>query len=97
VVGIVEGKLGGGGSTRNRAGVARFRGRRWCFGDWSAERRRKIGQGALAWRCGADGALGGRRVGTLVRLEFRIAAENEIIGAMFWAARVREEEEERVR
>jgi hypothetical protein len=38
VVRIVEGKLGGSGSTRYRAGAARFRGRRWCFGDWSAGR-----------------------------------------------------------
>jgi hypothetical protein len=37
-VGIVEGKLGGGGSTRNKAGAARFRGRRWCSSDWSAGR-----------------------------------------------------------
>jgi hypothetical protein len=39
VAGIVEGKLGGGGSTRNRAGVARFRGRRRCSSDLSAGRR----------------------------------------------------------
>jgi hypothetical protein len=38
VAGIVEGKLGGGGSTRYRAGAVRFRGRRWCSGDWSAGR-----------------------------------------------------------
>jgi hypothetical protein len=38
VVGIIEGKLGGGGSTRDRAGAARFRGRRRCSGDWSAGR-----------------------------------------------------------
>jgi hypothetical protein len=35
--------------------------------------------------------------GTLVRLEFRTAAEDEIAGAMFWVARAQEEEEERVR
>jgi hypothetical protein len=38
VVGIVEGKLGGGGSTRYRAGAARFRGRRRCSSDWNAGR-----------------------------------------------------------
>jgi hypothetical protein len=49
VVGIVEGKLGGGGSTRYRAGAVRFRGRRWCFGDWSVGRRRKL---VRELRCG---------------------------------------------
>jgi hypothetical protein len=57
VAGIVEGKLGGGDLTRNRAGTARFQGWRWCFRDRSVGRRRGIGQGASAWRCGADGAL----------------------------------------
>jgi hypothetical protein len=38
VVGIVEGKLGGGGSTRNRARAVRFRGQRWWSDDWSAGR-----------------------------------------------------------
>jgi hypothetical protein len=42
VVGIIEGKLGGGGSTRYRASAARFRGRRRCSGDWSAGRQRKL-------------------------------------------------------
>jgi hypothetical protein len=42
VVGIVQGKLGGGDSTRDRAGAARFRGWRRCFGDWSAGRRKKL-------------------------------------------------------
>jgi hypothetical protein len=42
VVGIVEGKLRGGGSTRYRAGTARFRGWRRHSGDWSAGRRRKL-------------------------------------------------------
>jgi hypothetical protein len=47
VMEIDKGKLGGGGSTRCRAGAVRFRRwRRWS-GDWSAVRRRKkIGQGA---------------------------------------------------
>jgi hypothetical protein len=58
LVGIIEGKLGGGGSTRDRAGVVRFQWRRWCSGDWSAGRRRKIGHETSAWRCGANGALG---------------------------------------
>jgi hypothetical protein len=38
VVGIVEGKLRGGGSIRDRAGAARFRGWRRRSGDWSAGR-----------------------------------------------------------
>jgi hypothetical protein len=38
VVGIVEGNLGGGSSTRYRAGAVRFRGRRQCSDDWSAGR-----------------------------------------------------------
>jgi hypothetical protein len=33
VVGIIEGKLGGGGSTRDRAGATRFRGWRRRSGD----------------------------------------------------------------
>jgi hypothetical protein len=33
VIGIIEAKLRGGGSTRYRAGVVRFRGRRWWSGD----------------------------------------------------------------
>jgi hypothetical protein len=69
VVGIIEGKLGGGGSTRNRAGAVRFRGWRRCFGDWSAGRRREIGQGASAWRCGADGALGEEGEGVELRFD----------------------------
>jgi hypothetical protein len=50
VAGIVEGKLGGGGSSKDRAGVARFRGRWRCSDDRSAGRRRGIGPGASAWR-----------------------------------------------
>jgi hypothetical protein len=57
VAGIIEGNLGGSGSTKDRAGAARFQGWRWCSGDQSVGRRRGIGQGASAWRCGADGAL----------------------------------------
>jgi hypothetical protein len=38
VAGIIEGKLGSGGSTRYRAGAVRFRGRRRCSSDWSAGR-----------------------------------------------------------
>jgi hypothetical protein len=68
VAGIVEGKLGDGGSTKDRAGAARFRGRRRCSTDRSAGRRRGIGQGASAWRCGADGALG--KGGERVELRF---------------------------
>jgi hypothetical protein len=65
VVEIIEGKLGGGSLIRYRAGAVRFRGWRRCSGNWSAGRRRKIGQGASAWSCGADDALGeeGEEVG----------------------------------
>jgi hypothetical protein len=38
VVGIIEGKLRGSGSTRDRASAARFRGWRQCSNDWSAGR-----------------------------------------------------------
>jgi hypothetical protein len=95
---IVEGKLGGGGSTRYRVGAARFRGRQRCSGDWSARRRRKL---VREFRHG-DVAL----MVLLVRKEkgwnfgstrIRTAAESEIAGATFWAARAREEEEEWIR
>jgi hypothetical protein len=66
---IVEGKLRGSGLTRNRAGAARFRGRQQCSGDRSAGRRRGIGQGSLAWRCGADGALGKGGEGVELRFD----------------------------
>jgi hypothetical protein len=88
VVGIVEGKLGGGGSTRYRAAAARFRGRRWCSGDWSAGRRRKLVR--ELWR--GDVVL----MVLLTRKEkgwnfsstrIRTAAETEIVGVMFKAAR----------
>jgi hypothetical protein len=42
VVRIIEGKLRGGDSTRDRAGAARFRGWRRRSGDWSAGRQRKL-------------------------------------------------------
>jgi hypothetical protein len=69
VVGIVEGKLGGGGSTKDRAGAVRFRGRRRCSSDWSAGMQRGNGQGASAWRCGADGALGEGGEGVELRFD----------------------------
>jgi hypothetical protein len=97
VAGIVEGKLEGDGSTRNRVGAARFRERQWCSGDWSVGRRKEIVQEALAWRCGVDGALGegAKRGGTSIRQEFRMVAENESAGATFRATRAQEEEEKR--
>jgi hypothetical protein len=49
VVGIIEGKLGGGGSTKDRASAARFQGRRRCSGDRSAGRRRVL---VRELRCG---------------------------------------------
>jgi hypothetical protein len=69
VVGIIEVKLEGGGSTKDRVGVVRFRGRRWCSDDRSAGRRRGIGHGASAWRCGADGALGKGGEGVELRFD----------------------------
>jgi hypothetical protein len=84
VVGIIEGKLGGGGSTRYRAGAVRFRGPRRCSGDWSAGR-----QGNLVW---------GLRRGDVVLMvlltkeekgwnfgstRIRTAAESGIVGAAF--------------
>jgi hypothetical protein len=95
VVRIIEGKLGGGGSTRYRAGAARFRGWRRCSSDWSAGRRRKLVR--ELWR--GDVVL----MVLLARKEkrwnfgstrIRTAGESEIAGAMFWVARAREEEEE---
>jgi hypothetical protein len=94
VVGIVEGKLGGGSSTRNKAGAVRFRGRRWCFGNWSE------GEGKLIreLRCGdvvlmvllAKEEKGWNFGSTRIRT----AAESEIAGATFWVARAQEEEKE---
>jgi hypothetical protein len=69
VVRIVEMKLGGSGSTKDRADAARFRGWRRCSDDQSAGRRRGIGQGASAWRCGADGALGEGGEGVKLRFD----------------------------
>jgi hypothetical protein len=53
---------------RRSGGAARFRGWRRCSGNWSVGRPREIGQGASAWRCGADGALG--EEGEEVELQF---------------------------
>jgi hypothetical protein len=84
VVGIVEGKLGGGGLTRYRAGAARFRGRRWCSSDRSAGRRRKLVRElrrgdvvlmVLFARKEKGWNFGSTRI--------RMAAESEIAGAMF--------------
>jgi hypothetical protein len=84
VVGIVERKLGGSGSTRYRAGAVRFRGRRSCSGDWSAGRRRKLvkelrrGDVVLMVLLAKEEKVwnfGSTRIG--------MAAESEIAGAMF--------------
>jgi hypothetical protein len=97
VAGIVEGKLGGGSSTRI-AGVVRFRGRRRCSGDWSAGRRRKLVRElrrgdvvllVLVARKKKGWNFGSTRI--------RMAAESEIAGTTFWAARAREDEEEWIR
>jgi hypothetical protein len=98
VAGIVEGKLGGGGSNRYRAGAARFRGQPRWSSDWSAGRRRNLVRGlqhedvvlmVLLTKEEKGWNFGSTRNG--------IAAESEIAGAMFWAARAREEEEEWIR
>jgi hypothetical protein len=88
VAGIVEGKLGGGGSTRYRAGAARFRGQRWWSDVWNAGRRRNLVRGL---RCG-DVVLmvlltkeeKGWNFGSTRN---RTVAKSEIAGVMFWAAR----------
>jgi hypothetical protein len=58
VAGIVEGKLGGGGSTRYRVSTARFRGAATVFWRLECRKAKEIDHGASARRCGADGALG---------------------------------------
>jgi hypothetical protein len=95
VVGIIEGKLGGGSLTRYRASVARFRGWRRVPATGVQE-----GEGKLVrelWR--GDVVL----MVLLARKEkrwnfsstrIRTAAESEIAGAAFWVVRTREEEEE---
>jgi hypothetical protein len=98
VVGIVEGKLGGGGSTSDRAIAAWFRGWRWRSGDWSAGRRSKLVRELLR----GDVVLMVLFARQEKRWNFgstriRTAAESEIVGAMFWAACAREEEKGRIR
>jgi hypothetical protein len=93
--GIIEGKLGGNGSTRYIAGAARFRGWRRCSGDWSAGRRRKLvrelRRGDMVLMVLLAKEEKGWNFGST---RIRTAAESEIAGAMFWAACAREEEEE---
>jgi hypothetical protein len=98
LVGIVEGKLGGGSSTRNRVSAVRFRGWQRCSGDWSAGRQRKLvrelrrGDVVLIVLLAKEEKgwnFGSTRIST--------AAESEIADAASWAARAREEEEERIR
>jgi hypothetical protein len=98
VAGIVEGKLGGGSSTRYRASSARFRGRRRCSGDWSAGRRKKLVRELRHGDVVPMVLLAKEEKGwNLGSTRIRMAAESEIDGAMFWAAHVREEEEEWIR
>jgi hypothetical protein len=90
VVGIVERKLGGGGSTRYRAVVARFRGRRRCSSDWSAGRRRKLVRelqhGDVVLMVLLTRKEKGWNFGST---KIRTAVESEIAGACF-GLRVRE-------
>jgi hypothetical protein len=84
VVGIVEGKLGGGDSTRYRAGMVRFRGRRWCSSNWSVGRRRKLvrelrrGDVVLMVLLAKE-----EKRWNFSSTRIRTAAESEIAGAMF--------------
>jgi hypothetical protein len=95
VVGIVEGKLGGGGSTRYRAGAVRFRGRRRWSGDWSAIRRRKLVKGLRRGDVVLMVLLSKEEKGwNFGSTRNSTAAESEITGVVFWAACTRKEEEE---
>jgi hypothetical protein len=91
---IVEGKLGGGGLTRNRAGAARFRRRRRCSGDWSE------GEGKLVRELQRGDVvlmvlLAKEEKGwNFASTRIRMVAESEIAGATFWAVRAQEEEKE---
>jgi hypothetical protein len=73
VAGIVVGKLGGGGSTRYRAGALRFRGRRWKLVRdlWRADVVLMVllAKEEKGWNFGST--------------RIRTAAESEIAGAMF--------------
>jgi hypothetical protein len=94
VAGVIEGKLGGGGSTRYRAGAVRFRGRRWCSGDWSAGRQRKLVRELRRGDVVLMMLLARKEKGwNFGSTRIRMAAESEIASVMFWAARAREEEE----
>jgi hypothetical protein len=84
VVGIVEGKLGGGGSTRYRACAVRFRGRRRCSSDWSAGRRRKLVRELRRGDVVVMVLLARKEKGwNFGSTRIRTAAESEIAGAMF--------------
>jgi hypothetical protein len=98
VVGIVEGKLGGGGSTRNRAGAARFRGwRRWSS-VWSAGRQRKLVRGLRRGDVVLMVLLTKEEKGwNFGSTRNRTEAESEIAGAVFWAVCAWKEEEEWIR
>jgi hypothetical protein len=85
---IIEGKLGGGGSTRYRTGTARFRGRRWCSGDWSVGRQRKLFRELRRGDVVLMVLLARKEKGwNFGSTRIRTAAESEIAGVMFWAAR----------
>jgi hypothetical protein len=98
VAGIIEWKLGGGGSTRYRASVTRFQGRRLCPGDWSAGRRRKLVRELRRGDVVLMVLLARKEKGwNFGSTRIRTAAESENAVAMFWAARAREKEEKWIR
>jgi hypothetical protein len=98
VVGIIEGKLGGGGSTRDRADTARFRGRCRRSDDWNAGRRRKLVRELRHGNVVLMVLLAREEKGwNFGSTRIRTTAESEIVGAAFWAACARKEEEERIR
>jgi hypothetical protein len=98
VVGILEGKLGGGSSTRDRAGVVRFRVWRRRSGDWSVGRRRKLVKELRRGDVVLMVLLAKEEKGwDFGSTRIRTAMESEIAGTAFWAARAWKEEEERIR
>jgi hypothetical protein len=98
VAGIVEGKLRGGSSTKDRASTVRFRGRRWCSGDRCAGRRRGIGQGASRGDVVLMVLLAREEKGwNFGSTRNRMVTGSEIAGAVSPGLRAREEDEERVR
>jgi hypothetical protein len=98
VVGIIEGKLGGGDSTKDRDGAERFRGSGGVsvtgVHEGEGELVRKLRHGDVVLMVLLAREENGWNFGSTRN---KTAAGSEIAGAVFWAAHAREEEEERVR